>query len=41
MTRIFAILFGLLTLAACDTGGSYLGTSSNTYEANSDGGSRY
>jgi hypothetical protein len=41
MTRIFAILVGLLTLAACEAGGPYAGTSDSTYGSNSGGSGSY
>ena len=31
MTRIFAILLGLLTLAACESGGLYANSSDSAY----------
>lgn len=38
MTRILAIVIGLLTLAACDTNGSYGSSSSSNYERGAEGG---
>ncbi len=35
MTRIFAILFGLMALTACESGGLYASTSGDNYESSS------